>query len=410
MRCTIFSNSVFGIQCLWLSLSVTLVILPVMVRSAVGVLVVVVSVVVASAVTVSVVVVMSVVVVPVVVMSVVVMSVMSVVVVPVVVMSVVGMSVVSVVVVPVVVMSVVAMSVMPVVVVPVVVMSVVGMSLVSVVVVPVVVMSVVAMSVMPVVVVPVVVMSVVGMSVMSVSEVIGSVLVVVVDALSFAMDLVVGPMAVSLLWRAPAGYSMLAITQSGHEGCTQLTRSVHTHHSPGVQGVTYSKQSVLVIRRALEHRRRVPRHRWPVRFPAALIVDQLRAGSLQQIQYVVLALSGREGRGELFLAGLQVNERRVATQAPTSLFTAHCTLCEKCPLGIRSHETYRNYPATSQASLYLNTTHCKLIWRIPKSIHMKFTQINREITACPRSHPACQERERDREREREREREKERER
>ena len=49
-------------------------------------------------------------------------------------------------------------------------------------------------------------MSVVGMSVMSVSEVIGSVLVVVADALSFAMDLVVGPMAVSLLWRAPAGY------------------------------------------------------------------------------------------------------------------------------------------------------------------------------------------------------------
>ena len=84
-----------------------------------------------------------------------------------------------------------------------------------------------------------------------------------------------------------------------------------------------------------------------------------------------------------------------ATQAPTSLFTAHCTLCEKCPLRIRSHETYRNYPTTSQASLHLNTTHCKLIWGIPKSIHMKCTQINREITACPRSHP---ERERERER------------
>ena len=76
-----------------------------------------------------------------------------------------------------------------------------------------------------------------------------------------------------------------------------------------------------------------------------------------------------------------------ATQTPTSLFTAHCTLCEKCPLGIRSHETYRNYPTTSQASLHLNTTHCKLIWGISKSIRMKCTQINREITACPRSHP-----------------------
>ena len=216
---------------------------------------------------------MSVVVVPVVVMSVV-----SVVAVPVVV-----MSVVSVVVVPVVVMSVVSVVVVPVVV----------MSVVSVVVVPVVVMSVVGMSVVAE---PVVVMSVVGMSVMSVSGVTGSVLVVVVDALSFAMDLVVGPMAVSSLWRAPAGYSMLAITQSGHEGCTQLTRSVHTRRSPGVQGVTYSKQSVLVMRRALEHRRRVPRHRRPVRFPAALILDQLRAGSLQQTQYKSLhCLAGKGG-------------------------------------------------------------------------------------------------------------------
>ena len=47
--------------------------------------------------------------------------------------------------------------------------------------------------------------------------------------------------------------------------------------------------------------------------------------------------------------------------------------------------------------MHLNTTHCKLIWGISKSIHMKCTQINREITACPRSHPV---RERERKRER----------
>ena len=56
-------------------------------------------------------------------------------------------------------------------------------------------------------------------------------------------------------------------------------------------------QYVLMKGRAMEHRRRVPRLRRPVRFPAALIVDQLRAISLQRTQfmYVVLALSGREG-------------------------------------------------------------------------------------------------------------------
>ena len=59
--------------------------------------------------------------------------------------------------------------------------------------------------------------------------------------------------------------------------------------------------------------------------------------------------------------------------------------------------------------MHLNTTHCKLIWGISKSIRMKCTQINREITACPRSHPVpARERERELEREREREREKER--
>ena len=83
-----------------------------------------------------------------------------------------------------------------------------------------------------------------------------------------------------------------------------------------MQGVTYSKQSVLVMRRALEHRRRVPRHRRPVRFPAALILV-----TANSVCSPCTVWQGREG--ELFLAGLQANERRGYTD--TNIFV-HCTL------------------------------------------------------------------------------------
>ena len=103
-------------------------------------------------------------------------------------------------------------------------------------------------------------------------------------------------------------------------------------------------------------------------------------------------MSGREGRGELFLAGLQANEWRVATQTPLSLFTSHCSLYEKCPFGVCS-------PTTPPVSLHPCTTHCKLIQGIPNSIYMKCTQKHREVIACP-SRIHCAERESHRERER----------
>ena len=61
----------------------------------------------------------------------------------------------------------------------------------------------------------------------------------------------------------------------------------------------------------------------PVRFPAALILDQLRAGSLQQTQYKSLHCLAGKGGVELFLAGLQANELRGYTG--TNIFV-HCTL------------------------------------------------------------------------------------